>query len=338
MHKRFILPIVFAVMLCGCNKNTSNPTAVRPIEVRTITLAMSEDSGTRTYMGEIAAETSIALYHPLGGKLLQLHVHNGQRVDQGQAVADMDDTQPRSMHEAAVATLKQAEDAYHRLQQVHQSGGVSEVKWVEMQTNLEKARQQEALTRKSLEDCHLTAPISGVVSDMNVHQGQQLLPGQAVCTILGLQTLQVVFAVPESEVATFAVGDTVRLILNAKPEDVYSAVLTEKGLSAGKVAHTYPLKARLLRTDKDILPGMVAKVQTTQQGVQGLVVPSGCVQTTQEGPAVWVVRDGKARRQQLGATRFVHDGVLVAEGLNPGDKVVVAGYQKLFNGASVLEK
>ena len=338
MHNnRFILLGLAAAVLIACGKTDSGKPTVRPIAVRTVTLDVNEGAGTRSYIGQVEAATSMPLYHPLGGKLTALHVRNGSQVAEGQPIADIDDTQARSMHEAAVATLSQAEDAYKRLLQVHESGGVSDVKWIEMQTNLEKARQQEIATRKSLEDCHLTAPIEGVVTDVEVHAGQQLLPGQTICNVLSLRALQVVFSVPESDISSFEKGDTIRLSFNAFPDQTFRGVVQEKGLNAGMVAHGYQIKAGILAPSRQILPGMLAKVLTTKAYASGLVVPSACVQTTPEGPAVWVVRDGVAHRQPVGNTRFVKDGVLVSEGLKAGDRVVTAGYQKLYNGAKVTE-
>ena len=335
--KNIILLCLVAGIVVACGKTDSGKHSVRPVAVRTVTLGTKEGAGTRSYIGEVEASTTMPLYHPLGGKLTALHVRNGMQVTKGQSVADIDDTQTRSMHDAAVATLSQAEDAYNRLLQVHENGGLSEVQWMEMQTNLEKARQQEIASRKSLEDCHLTAPIDGIVTDVDVHEGQQLLPGQTVCNILSLRALQVVFSVPESDISTFMKGDTIRLSFNAFPEQSFRGVVLEKGLSAGMVAHAYQIKASILAPTKQILPGMLAKVLTTKAFESGLVVPSACVQTTPEGPAVWVVRDGVAHRQQVGNTRFVKDGVLVEEGLSAGDRVVTAGYQKLYNGAKVTE-
>ena len=302
MHKskKIVVFVLLAIMCCCCTKKESGGQTVKPIGVRTVVLEENADVATRTYLGETEAVTGISVHHPLGGKLVALHVHNGQKVSQGQALADFDDTQSRSMHDAAVATLNQAEDGYSRLLKVHEGGGLSDVKWIEMQTNLEKARQQEIATRKSLEDCHLTAPIEGVITDANVHVGQQLFPGQTICTVLSLKELQTVFTVPESDVSSFSIGDTVALILNALPKQFFSGVVTEKGLSAGMVAHTYQLKARVLAPSKEILPGMITKVQTVKSFASGLVVPSGCVQATPEGSAVWVVREGIARRQLIG--------------------------------------
>lgn len=339
MHKHLLILTAACLALSSCSKieeaRKSKPAA--PIAVRTIVVQEQAEEGSRTYIGEVEAGSEVALYHALGGRLTALHVHNGQSVHEGQAIADLDDTQPRSLHDAAVATLRQAEDGYERLRQVHQSGGLSDVKWIEMQTNLEKARQQEIATRKQLDDCHITSPVSGIVADAGVRVGQQLYPGQTICSIVGMHTLQAVFTVPESDVASFRIGDSVRLHISALQQPALIGVLTEKGISAGAIAHTYKLKAVILNRTADILPGMIVKVRTTHPLSAGIIIPSAGVQTTPDGPAVWVVRGDSAFRQPIRATQFVKNGVLVTDGLQPGDRIVTAGYQKLYQGAKVTE-
>lgn len=338
MHKRIVIvSVLVALSLTGCIKKESSTKDVRPIAVRTVRVAVQSESASRVYVGEVESGSKMPLYHPMGGKLTALHVRNGQHVKQGDAIADLDDTQTRSLHDAAAATLRQAEDAYQRLEQVHDSGGLSDVKWIEMQTNLEKARQQEIATRKSLEDCHLTAPLEGVVADADVRVGQQLFPGQTVCNIVSLNTLQAVFMVPETDIAAFSVGDAVTVRVNALDDMPLQAVITEKSISAGAIAHTYQLKAVLRAPSKEVLPGMMVKVHTTRTEDAGIVVPSACVQTTPQGPAVWIVEGDTVSRRLIRASQFVKNGVLVTEGLKDGDRIVTAGYQKLYNGARVEE-
>lgn len=70
--------------------------------------------------------------------------------------------------------MRQAEDAYNRLKKVHSEGGISDVRWIEMETDLEKTRQAEVAARKRVEDCVIRAPFDGVVSCRNHHFSVQL--------------------------------------------------------------------------------------------------------------------------------------------------------------------
>lgn len=335
MKQPLLLLLLAAFCLTGCSKIRNKNVERKPIIVDIAVVGTISDAAARNYVGQIESANETSLHFPLGGQLLSLCVKNGDRVRQGQLLAEVDSTQAKSMHDAAVATLRQAQDGYQRLELMYKEGALSEVKWVEMQTNLEKAIQQEITTRKTLDDCRLTAVSDGVVSGLQMHIGQTLLPGQTLCTIVNTGSLRVVFTVPEQEISTISKGDHVRVSVAAA--DVYGtdAIITEKSISAGALAHTYEVKAALPSTNSNILPGMVAKTVVCQQGSEGIVVPAGCVQTTQEGPAIWVVRQGNAQRIHVCTTSFVKNGVLVGEGLIPGDTVITAGYQKLYRGAPV---
>lgn len=337
MKKNAII-LFSALALLSCSKlDRGGQKTVAPMKVEVLTVGLAADASERCYVGEVESETALPVSHPLGGRLTELLVRNGDRVHKGQLLGRIDDTQARSLHEAAAATLRQAQDGYDRLRAVHEGGGVSDVRWVQMQTDLEKARQQEIITAKQLEDCRLTAPQDGVVSGLDVSAGQQLLPGQRVCNLIDANRLQVRFSVPEQEVMNIRKGDTVSVVLSALPDRIWTARVTDKDVSAGAVAHTYGVRAQLQERCSDILPGMVAKVTALRMGGEGIVVPAECVQTTQQGLAVWVAVEGRAERRLIGDTEFVRTGVRVGQGLLPGDRVITSGYQKLYNGCEIAE-
>ena len=148
------LSLFFSLLLiAGCNSKKKQPpfNPVIPVEIEVV--GTTDGSNTRNYVGTVQSEMKVALSFPLGGTLKGIYVHNGQRVKQGTLVAKVDETTAKSLHDAALATLNQAEDGYRRLKQVYDEGGVSQVRWVQMETDLEKARQAEISTRKHLQEC-----------------------------------------------------------------------------------------------------------------------------------------------------------------------------------------
>ena len=101
------------------------------------------------------------------------------------------------------------------------------------------------------------------------------------------------------------------------------------------MGHTYTIKAKVPVENKDILPGMVAKIKLSLSEASGIVVPSSCVLTMPEGADVWTVKNGKAYRRNIKVGGFVKNGVVVESGLQSGDTIITVGYQKLYNGAKV---
>ena len=284
----------------------------------------------------MSSEVEIPLVFVYGGTLVELYVHNGQAVRQGDIIAKVDDTSAKSLHETALATLRQAQDGYERLKKVYDDGGISEVRWVQMETDLEKARQSEISTRKHLEQCTLYASQDGVIS-MDKHLvGENVSPMRTFCRIIDLRKMNVEFSVPEREIQFVKKGDVAFADIPSLGLKNIELEVVDKSIVANSFGHTYDVKTRVVSDNaKEILPGMVAKIRMTATALSGIVIPSSCVQTVADGIAVWVVENGKAFRRNIVPSDFVKNGVIVKSGLNHGDTIVTAGYQKLYNGAKV---
>lgn len=66
-----------------------------------------------------------------------------------------------------------------------------------------------------------------------------------------------------------------------------------------------------------------------------IVIPANCILLKPEGATVWVVEDGKAARRLVTVDGYQSDGVRIKQGLQEGDQLIIAGYQKLYNGCLV---
>ena len=334
-NKILLFPLL--LLLLGCEERKEqkqNCYSVIPIEYEVV--GQTSEEVYRNYVGAVSSEVEIPLVFVYGGTLVELYVHNGQAVRQGDIIAKVDDTSAKSLHETALATLRQAQDGYERLKKVYDDGGISEVRWVQMETDLEKARQSEISTRKHLEQCTLYASQDGVIS-MDKHLvGENVSPMRTFCRIIDLRKMNVEFSVPEKEIQFVKKGDVAFADIPSLGLKNIELEVVDKSIVANPFGHTYDVKTRVVSDNaKEILPGMVAKIRMTATALSGIVIPSSCVQTVADGIAVWVVENGKAFRRNIVPSDFVKNGVIVKSGLNHGDTIVTAGYQKLYNGAKV---
>lgn len=336
---RYLIVMTLAtILLVSCSdknksKQTFNP--VIPVEIEVV--GNTDGSNFRNYVGTVQSEMKISLSFPLGGTLTSVNVHNGQWVKKGTLIAKVDDTSAKSLHDVAVATLNQAEDGYRRMKMVYDEGGVSEVRWVQMLTDLEKARQTELSTRKHLQECTLYAPQDGYISMGDHVIGEQIGPAMSFCQLVDMNKLVVEFSVPEKEIGLIEIGDQATVTIPALNDVEKTVVICDKAILVNPLGHSYTVKASIAPEEKEVLTGMVTKIRLSLHSSSGagIVVPSSCVRTMPQGIAVWVIRQGKAYRQPITVSEFIKNGVLVSEGLDDGDTIVTAGYQKLYNGAEV---
>ena len=334
--KTLLITTLSLLVLVGCGEKKSKDIPFDPtIPVEIVVVNNTDGDVVRNYVGTTKSEMELPVTFPLGGTLTGIYVQNGQAVKRGTVLARVDETSAKSLHNTALATLNQAQDGYNRLKQVHDEGGVSDVRWVQMETDLEKAVQAEVTARKHLEECTLRAPQDGFVSLDKRSIGESLLPTTPFCHIIDMNKMIVEFSVPEQEIGIIQIGDKATAIFPGLNNKKKTLEIIDKSFVSNPLGHTYTIKAKVPVEDKDILPGMVAKIQLALSSASGIVVPSSCVITMPEDVDVWTVKNGKARRCHIKVGGFVKNGVMVESGLNSGDTIITSGYQKLYNGAKV---
>ena len=325
--------LLLAVTAC---KKTAPPHERAAIPVKVMVVDTVAGSMTRTYVGEVEESLSVSASFPMGGRVERMYVHEGDRVRAGQILATVNSSTAQNAYNSAKASLEQAEDAYKRLKKVYDQGSLAEVKWVEMETNLERARSMEQIAKKQLEDCTLRAPVTGVVGTCYAKVGASLLPGEPAVTILDMGSVSVTFSVPESEINTVNIGDKASVSVAALNNRILTGRITDRSVNASRVSHSYEVKIAFPNPDRSLLPGMVCKVQLEQPDDQGFVIPAKCVQTRPEGLSVWVMENGRAQHRIITSSAFVANGVLVSSGLHPGDTVITAGMDKLYLNAELI--
>ena len=335
-YKTLLITALSALLLIGCgNKKAQKQTFDPIIPVEISVIEQSNDNNLRNYVGTTKSEMELPVSFPLGGKLTGIYVKNGQHVKKGTVIARVDATSAKSIHDAALATLNQAEDGYNRLKQVHDEGGIPDVRWVQMETDLEKARQTEITARKHLNECTLIAPQDGFISMDKHTTGENMLPTTPFCRIIDMNKMIIEFSVPEKEIGIIQVGDKAEASFPGLNNLTKTIEIIDKSFASNPMGHTYTIKAKVPVENKDILPGMVAKIKLSLSEASGIVVPSSCVLTMPEGADVWTVKSGKAYRRNIKVGGFVKNGVVVESGLENGDTIITVGYQKLYNGAKV---
>jgi len=339
---RTVMYGLLAIVACGsCGEKRENVTKT-PTRVKTEVVAEKGQTGTQTYVGIVEAREATAVSFTGMGVVKRMLVSEGQAVQRGQLLAEMDDTQARNLLVGAEAQMKQADDALERYTQLHESGSLPEVQWVEIQSKVAQAKSQVEIARKNLADCQLKAPVSGVVGRKQVKAGETALPSQAVVTILDISAVKVKVAIPEEEIGSIHAHTPTDVYVKAVDRKVNGGTI-EKGVVADALTHTYDIRITLPNADRQLLPGMVASVRfhtsmRQADGEQLPTLPVTSVQRKADGSLfVWTVdRENSARRTAVTIGHTVGNRVTILGGLDAGERVVCEGYQKLSEGTKVV--
>ena len=337
--KKVFLMLLSVLLLSSCG-GKKEPNVKAPTRVKTQVVSPDMVDNAQTYVGIVEEREATAVSFTGMGVVKRMLVNEGQPVSKGQLIAEMDDTQARNLLSGAEAQMTQANDVLERYKMLHDSGSLPEVKWVEVQSKVAQAKSQLQVARKSLADCRLVAPVSGIIGKKMIGAGETAMPSQAVVSILDISTVKVKVAVPEAEVGGINASTPTSIQVEAINGN-YQGGQIEKGVLADALTHTYDIRINVANGDRKLLPGMVANVRFVSDGSQAIgskMVPVTAVQKKSDGSLfVWTVgKDSTAHRATVTIGQTQGNYVSVIDGLNIGDRIATEGYQKLSEGTKVI--
>lgn len=335
MKKLFLLPLTLIALSCT-DRASKNTVVKEPINVGVLTVTPMSSQYYKVYVGEIGASGSAIISASHSGTLEALNVEQGTHVKKGDVMAEIESKNVLASYEISHATLRQAEDGYERVKKVHESGTVADVKLVEIETQLAKARAAAKSSELSLEECKIKAPFSGTVSDVLVEQGVHVNPGTPILKLVDLSTVEVAIPVPEGEIGRIKIGQKALIDVPALNVCGIEARVALKGVTATSPSHTY--KCTLIPDKKQVnlYPGMVCKVRLSEfSDSLRIRIPASSVEMDANGKFVWILKDGVVGRSYVTVDGYQEKGVIVLSGLEAGDKVIVKGAAKVSTGMKV---
>lgn len=338
---RALLPAFLSVLFCACGHNAEDNNKERAaVRVKTMTVAQSGVEDSSSYSGTVEEENGTVVSFATAGTIRTLAVNEGQTVKKGQLIGTLDDGSLRSAYDIAQSTLSQARDAYNRMKILHDSNSLPDIKWVDVKSKLSQAESAAEIARIALNDAKLYAPVSGVISEKSAAVGQTAAPGIPVVKIVDINSVKVGISVPENEISKFAGAASATITASAAPGEVFKGRMVEKAVTANPLSRSYTVKFRVENPAGKLLPGMICDVAVDNAAApaaaEGMVLPVAAVLLAADNTNfVWLDSAGVAVKRIVVPSAMLPDGIMIESGLSDGDKVIVAGMDKVSRGTKV---
>ena len=337
--KKTLFVVLTILSLVGCTPKTKveEPLAPQVVisEVKKVT-----SSGELHYSGSIEAFQTIPLTFQTTGTVLHVLVNAGDAVHKGQLLATVDKTDAQNMYELSNAKYKQAKDAYNRLKEVRDNGSLPEIKWVEMESNLQQAQSSVAIAKNNLNKSSLYSPDNGIIGKRNIEPGMASIGSVlAPLELIKIESVYVKIAVPENEISKIKKGLKAKFKVSALDNKMFEGLVTNVGVVADQISRTYEVKITLKNPGLLLKPGMVCDVNlgiATDKEI--LAVPYQAVDKDKDNNSfVYVVDQTRkiAKKRVIHIGDYQNDNIEVISGLTFGEKVVSAGNQKLSDNCKI---
>jgi multidrug efflux pump subunit AcrA (membrane-fusion protein) len=208
-----------------------------------------------------------------------------------------------------------------------------------IQADLAAARAEVDRIEEDLADTVIRAPFDGVIGERFIEIGDRVAVGQKLLTVLEISSVKVVARIPSEFIGRIQAGMRVNVAVRAYPETVFDGTVIHIHPEADPKNRTFALEIKVVNQGNAIiLPGMFARVRIPVRAMdQALLVPRDALMEDDRGPYVYVVDESTqtAQRRDLVLDDLGPEEALVAEGLSPGESVVVRGQERLQEGTSV---
>lgn len=286
-------------------------------------------------VGTTEARAAANITAEVDGRIEALHFTPGQKVERGALLVSLDDRAARAELAAAEAQLANARLAWERasrLRQEHLSASERDA----LENAFHAAQAQLDRARAHLDDHRIRAPFAGVVGLRQVNPGNYVRTGDVIATLDDLDTLKVVFSVPERFITSLAPGQNVEVTSDAWPGRRFPARVEYMDSRVNPSTRTLRVEAMLDNADRALRPGQFLDIQLQTRAYQALMVPEQAVLTLGRNSFVYIVDEqGVSRRRDLTLGLRREGWVEVRAGLEGDERVVVNGNARLVAGVPV---
>lgn len=304
---------------------------MRPAQVDTQIVRASDTDEVYRTSGALRAADTVHLRSLVAGFVREVDFSDGMAVDAGQVLLQVEDAEQREEVAAAEAARNEARRQWQRAQELESQDLGTSNETFRRHNEYMVAQAQVAAARARLADYRLTAPFPGRVGLREVSPDAPIAVGDTVTVVTRMHPLRVRTAIPERYASQVQPGISVTASPSSGPGEAVSGSVVYVAPVIDPATRTLLVEAEIPNADEQLRPGQSVRLQVVLRNLQGvLTVPEEAVVLRGSVASVWVVRDGRAMQQVVELGPASNGRVVVRDGLNDGDEVVVRGLQKIF--------
>lgn len=360
--------LLSALLLAACSKEAAKPTAAPSLAVRVVRIQPRPLEEALDITGSLVSATAVDVKTRFAGRLVTLLKQQGDRVQKGELLAGLEETDARLALNQARATLDVAQASFDRAQvgedharreldraqNLLRSGGITDRDFqaAEMTARdaraqvklagaqVEQARQAVAVAQKHLSDCRIVSPINGEVDRKLYNPGGWVDVNALLYKLVDNQRLELETYVASSDLGPVRSGQKVRFSVAAYAGETFEATITHISAAVDVMNRSEPLRAAVPNPTRKLKAGMFVKGRIiTGIKPSAIVVPVDAVwRRSGQAAYIYVVVNNEAKKREVKTGQEDADSIEITSGLARGETVVAEQNLELAEGVKVAPR
>ena len=328
-----IAALALLVASCGSNSQTTGKEPVAQVVPNVeVAKAVARDVPQEsTYASTVQAYAVNNIMPQQGGRIRKINVEVGDYVQKGQILAEMDRLQLDQLE----LQIQNDELEFERLKSLYKEGGVS-------QSDFETAELGYKVRKSNYENLKentiLRSPITGFVTARNFDAGDMFAMSAPLFVVQQVVPVKLLVGISESEYTQVKKGDHVKITVDAIPGRSFNGKVERLYPTIDAATHTFKAEVMVPNADKELRPGMYARVTVNFGTRHSVIVPDRAL-VKQEGTGtrfIYVLKeDHTVSYLPVTVGRHIGSEYEVVSGLEDGATVVVKGQALLKDGVKV---
>ncbi|MEZ8631143.1 efflux RND transporter periplasmic adaptor subunit [Vibrio lentus] len=337
-------------LLTACKDKASTESDKLPL-VKAIEISVL-DFNDKLYFPAVAnAAEKAHLSFRVAGEIFKLDVKEGERVKEGDILAELDPTDYQLDVDNAQARYTVIDSQYRRSSPLVKKGLLAKSQFDEIAAQRQIAYAELELAKLHLSFTKLRAPVDGIISRVSVDQYENIQVGQQIVNIHSVEDVEVIIQLPDQiyvNQPNETILSNVEALVRVPSGNEYPAGIKEFTTEPDPSTGTFTVTLALpMPKDDLILDGMAVEVTSHGRDIglelkAGVLIPIEAVfnadgdDLTRTNSYVWVLNDDDTvSKQQVVLGKANQTTLQIIKGLEMGQHVVVAGVSRLRDGMTV---
>jgi membrane fusion protein (multidrug efflux system) len=310
---------------------TAAPPGVVVAEARILPFPLSAEA-----LGNTRANEAVDIRPEITAAVIAIEFEEGQRVEKGDVLVRLENSEPLADLAAAKAALVDSESQYRRSNELFKTRVVSqsELEQLEARRDADAAAVNAAEAR--LRQTVIRAPFAGELGLRRISAGSIVNPSTVITTLDDTSLMKLDFDVPEVFISRLQKGLTISARSAAWPEREFNGRVTTIDTRVDPVSRTVKVRAVLPNDERMLRPGMFLTVTLLKADIEALVVPEQAIVPERSKQFILVVDpDGMVDQREVKTGRRRPGEVEIISGVEAGERVITEGTQKARPGSAV---